>query len=211
MKKILALILALTFVLALASCGAKEDAKDTETKAESNVETTVDTEEIENNENNVVVADTETAKLLAKVWEKFGDDERFFAMGGDFEAMVDNAPGAFGIADAEAVDATLGFPMAEIDKITEAASLMHAMNANTFTGAAYKMADGVDSAALVEAIKTNIMGRRWMCGFPETLIIIEANGCLVTAFGNGEIIENFKTKTLDTIDGANLVVEEAIA
>ena len=85
------------------------------------------------------------------------------------------------------------------------------MNANTFTGAAYKMADGVDSAALVEAIKTNIMGRQWMCGFPETLIIIEADGCLITAFGNGEIIENFKTKTLDTIDGANLVVEEAIA
>ena len=203
MKKILALILALTFVLALASCGAKDDAKETETNANTTVDTTVDTDEYveeEFVEDEVPAPTTDTGILLNNVWATYSEDEMFFPMMGEFE-----------ITDAESIDATLGFPQAELDKITENYYLIHGMNANTFTGAAYKMADGVDSAALVEAIKTNIMGRRWMCGFPETLIIIEADGCLITAFGNGEIIENFKTKTLDAIDGAALVLEEPIA
>ncbi len=153
---------------------------------------------------------SKTVSVLAAGWNTYADDQKFPAMGGDMEAMVDGAPGNYSIADAEALDAVLGFPAASIASIDEAASLMHMMNANTFTGAAYHLVEGTDAAALAEEIKTNILARQWMCGFPETLVIIKADDCLITAFGNGELIENFKTKTLEANAGAELVSESPI-
>jgi hypothetical protein len=50
-----------------------------------------------------------------------------------------------------------------------------------------------------------------MCGFPETLIIVDLGGnTLLTAFGNGQVVEAFKNTTLNTIEGAKLVVESPI-
>ncbi len=192
-----------------------EDKTDVETPSQGGVST-----ENENLDNEIsfgdVVSGTETeaasktVSVLAAGWNTYADDQKFPAMGGDMEAMVDGAPGNYSIADAEALDAVLGFPAASIASIDEAASLMHMMNANTFTGAAYHLVEGTDAAALAEEIKTNILARQWMCGFPETLVIIKADDCLITAFGNGEIIENFKTKTLEANTGAELVSETPI-
>ena len=125
--------------------------------------------------------------------------------------MVETYGGSYGhlwslaMADFPAVIDSL------VTKIDNAASIMHMMNANTFTAGAYHFVSADDASASVETIKSNILARRWMCGFPETLIIVDLGGnTLLTAFGNGQVIDAFKTATLNTIEGSTVVVETPI-
>ena len=183
MKKFLSMLLVVAMVLSLAACGNKEAGKE----------------------------DVAALEVLETVWGAYADDEKFFAMGGDMNNMVDNAPGAYDVADKEGLDATLGFPEASVALIDEAASLIHAMNANTFTAGAYHVTETDEMEMLAGDIEDNIKNRQWMCGFPETLIIVKVGDCtLVTAFGNGEIIETFKTKLLDAYESAEVLAEESL-
>ena len=184
MKRFLAMMLVAAMMLSLVACG-----KDASKGA----------------------ADVTPLDALTKVWETYGEDEMFFAMGGDMNNIVDNAPGAYDVADVEGLDAVLGFPQASVALIDEAASLVHAMNANTFTAGAYHVTDDSEVEMLIEDLKDNIMNRQWMCGFPDTLIIVKVGGStLVSAFGNAEIIETFKTKLLEVHEGAEVVCEESL-
>ena len=97
------------------------------------------------------------------------------------------------------------------DKIDDAASMMHMMNANTFTAGAYHVTAASDVTEVTNAIKDKVMNNHWMCGFPETLIIVQVgDSYLVSAYGNGELIENFKTKLVNTYANAEVVVEESL-
>ena len=159
----------------------------------------------------VEVADS--AQLLNMVWDEFDESQKFAAMGGDFSNPVDGAAGIFNVADVENLTYMLYIPTESVAMVDEAASLIHAMNANTFTGAAFHLTDAADADALVEALKTNILNTQWMCGFPDELVIYVVNGeYVVSAFGNAEIMENFKTKLSEIYgEGAVLAAEEKIA
>ncbi len=147
---------------------------------------------------------------MTAIWGAHAEDQKFAVMGGDFENVVDGAPGAFSIADAAAVDMTLGLPEAEISKVTGAASIVHMMNANTFTAAAYDLAAGTDAAALAETIKGHLAERQWMCGFPEKLVILNANCVVITAFGAGDLIANFVAAAQTAIEGTTVLVDTAL-
>ncbi len=153
---------------------------------------------------------TDAAALLNSVFGLFGEDEKFAAMGGDYENMVEDQAGSFNISDADSFDNMAGFPAAEIGKIDSAATLVHMMNANTFTGAAVHLAEGTDAAALTDAIKTNILNRQWMCGFPERLIVASVQDYLVIAFGHGEIITAFTTHLAEAYPDAETLCDEPI-
>ncbi len=226
MKKLLALILAGAMLLSFAACGGNTDDSETTTEhVQSTQDAAVeDTKAPEATEADTTEAEKETAKapeanaaaadaadLLNKVWATYAEDEKFFAMGGHFSNPVDGAAGKFDVSYVEDLDGSLGLPQASAALIDDAASLMHAMNANTFTGAAYHLKSGTDAAAFVDALKANIQGRQWMCGFPETLLIVTVGDYVVSAFGNGEIIENFKTKLTAQFSAAAIAVEEPIA
>ena len=184
MKKLLALVLSVAMVMSLTACGSKGSQSE--------------------------VADS-PVEVLTKVWETYGDDEKFFAMGGDYVNIVDNAPGAYDIADAEGLDSMLGYPQASVAMIDSAASLLHAMNANTFTAGAYNVTETDEVAMLISDIEENISNRQWMCGFPDTLIIVQiGKNIVVTAFGEAGIIENFKTKLLEVYEGAEVSVEKSL-
>ncbi|MBQ8597664.1 MAG: hypothetical protein IJ409_07750, partial [Lachnospiraceae bacterium] len=62
-------------------------------------------------------------------------------------------------------------------------------------------------------LKDNITTTQWMCGFPDKLAIYTVNGeYVVSAFGNAEVMDNFKTKLEEVYGaGAVLVVEEDLA
>ena len=191
-KKLMCVILAAVMVLGLVGCGAKEEVKE-----EASVQTPVSSSD----------------ELLNKVWDTFGEDQKFPAMGGDFSNPVDNAAGIFNIADVENLTYLLYIPADNVGMIDEAASLIHAMNTNTFTGAAFHLTDAANADALVQALKDNITTTQWMCGFPDKLAIYTVNGeYVVSAFGNAEVMDNFKTK-LEEVYGADavLVVEEDLA
>ena len=185
MKKFSALLLALSMVLSLAACGDKNNAGDGDKPAKP----------------------TSALNILETVWNTYGEDEKFAVVGGDFsEANTrEDAPGVFDLKDRALVDSELGLP--ETAAVDEAASLVHMMNANTFTAAAYH-ATG-DTAELAQQLRDNIMQRQWMCGFPDKLVVAEVGEYVVTVFGADELVDTFMTH-LNGIYGVSATYDEAI-
>lgn len=169
MKKITAILLATLCLLSLAACKKEE-------KTEGNTTS---------------IPDAKT--LLTEVWNQYTEEEKFACGGGSYDAdtYVEDAPGAFPVDNATALNSSLGFPENFADKIDDAASLIHMMNANTFTCGAFRLKDKSDMDTTVEAIQTNIAARHWMCGFPEVLVILTVDNYIVTLFGNEEMINIF--------------------
>ena len=209
MKKKIALLLLTVMTMSLIGCGEKDTTNSNDDVADNDtvVEDTV-TDESENAES----ANAESAVgVLNTIWATYEDENKFAAGGGDSYNMVMDEPGAFDAANTEELDSTLGFPTDYADKIDDAASLMHMMNANTFTSGVYHVTNADDVTAVCDALKENIMNRQWMCGFPETLIIVVVDdNYVISAFGNGEIIENFKNKTTGAFSNATVVYEESL-
>ena len=200
MKKIIAMLLALTMLVAFAGCNNTTAPETTEgTKAP---ETTAAPETTE-----AAAVAASALEILENTWNLFGEDEKFFVMGGDFENMVDGAPGAVNVAGVDFLTGNLIVPEAETANVTEAASLIHAMNANTFTCAAYAVAD---VQAFADAMKTAIQGNHWMCGFPEKLVIAEVGGYVVVMFGHGDAVNPFLTNLQTAYPTTNVLAEEAI-
>lgn len=191
MKKLTAILLTSLTILALAGCG---NGKDSEASNEG--ETSKYTDALE---------------VLNTVLEVYTDDQRFAIAGGDSDNMTMDGPGKFDVTKTDQLDYTLGLPADQAAVIDDAASMLHMMNANTFTGAAYHLTEGTDINAFAEAVKTNILARQWICGFPDKLLIIDVDGrYVITAFGQAEIMETFKTNALSALSDAQVITEEPI-
>jgi len=145
-------------------------------------------------------------EILETVWAQFGEDEKFFVMGGDFDNMVDGAPGK--ATNTDFFSGNLLVPADQIANITDAAAMTHGMNANTFTGAAYAVAD---AKAFATAMQTAIQGNQWICGFPEKLLIAEVGGYVVVVFGHGDAVNPFQTKLTAAYPTTQILVDEPIA
>ena len=200
-KKMMVLLLAASLVLSLVGCG-KKDGGNEGNSGEAAGETAAVTVEV-----------ADSADVLNKVWDTFGEDQKFAAMGGDFANPVDGKAGLFNIADTENLTYMLYIPADNVAMVDEAASLLHMMNANTFTGAAFHLTDATNAQALTDALKSNILSTQWMCGFPDKLLIATVNGeYVVSVFGNAEIMDNFKAKLTEVYgEAAVIVVDENIA
>ncbi len=149
--------------------------------------------------------------VLNAVLAVYEENDKFAVAGGDMENAVMDGPGKFDVSKTEELDMTLGLPADQASSLDDAASMVHMMNANTFTGGAYRLKDGTDVDAFADAVKENIKNRQWMCGFPDTLLIIRVDGSyVITAFGNEEIMDTFKANALSALDGAEVLVEEPI-
>lgn len=158
------------------------------------------------------VAVASAVELLNSVWDQFDEAEKFPVLGGSLDNPVDNAAGEFDLEDVEGLSYNLHLPEVLAENIDEAASLIHAMNAHTFTGAVFHITENTDTEGFVTALKENILNTRWMCGFPDKMMICLVNDeYVVSAFGSEENMENFKGK-LTEIYGKSVVVrvEEAI-
>ena len=210
MKKLIALLLAAVLVMSLVACGTTDNTPETTTEAP--VETT---EAIEGTTEGTVAAPAIEAnaatEILSTIWNAVAEDSRFFAMGGDMENMVDNAPGNYGLTDVEALTATLHVPADQVANIACASSLMHGMMANHFTGSVAKLAEGADAAAYANAVKDAIGSARWMCGMPEKTLIAVIDGQYVfAAFGLNDNIAAFETALAEAYPEAEVVSNDAI-
>lgn len=191
MKKLIAMLLALTCVFGLVACGG--NANNEETAPET-------TEEI--------VKPASALEVLEKTWAAVAEDKKFFAMGGDMNNMVDNAPGAYSLTD-EGLTATLLVPADQVANIDEAASLVHGMMVNNFTFGAFHVTG--DVAAFVEAMHKAISENQWMCGMPEKLIIAVVGGEYVVAgFGINDAVSPFEAAFTATYPDAEMKYNEAI-
>lgn len=208
MKKNLSIILIPLLALSLAACGGNEG----NVNNSSDNQSVSETEESDNGADEEQVSISSALELLTTVWGSYTDDEKFPVAGGDMseENMTTDAPGQFGIDDAGLLDTNLGFPATSVETIDDAASMVHMMNANTFTCGAFHIKNESDAEDLTAAIKDNIMKRQWLCGFPDKLVIVKISDYVVSFFGEKELIDTFKTKLTDTYTLAETICDEPI-
>lgn len=193
MKKLISLVLVLVMVAAMAvGCTGKP------------AETTGSTEP-------EVVVPASALEILTNVWALYGDDEKFFCMGGDFNNPVDNAPGNYSLEDAEMFSYQLYVPADQVANVDQAASLIHGMNTNTFTSGVFHMAEGADANAFATAVRDNVQNAQWMCGFPEKLIVAVIGGeYVLMVFGLNDAVNPFETKLATAYPDAVIAYNEAI-
>ena len=203
MKKICVAILLGVMVLSLGACGKQDDT----------TEITQETETTQENESTQETGvQTSSLEILDTLWGTYEEGEKFAVAGGDSANSVMDKPNTFDVTNSEELDATLGFPAAQAELIDDAASMVHMMNANTFTCGVFHVADAENVTAVTDAVKDNIMNRQWMCGFPDTLIVaVVHDEYVVSAFGHAENMEVFKTKLLASDATATIMYEENLS
>lgn len=192
MKKIIALFLATIIIFTLSGCGSKQD-------------------KTEEGQDSGGTAYAQSLDVLNEIVKVYAEEELFAIYGGDQENAVMDAPGKFDVSKTEELEVTLGLPKELAGKVDDAASMVHLMNANIFTGAAYHLTDETDINAFADSVKANILAKQWICGQPDTLILIDAGGgYIITAYGDAGLIEIFKNNALLALSDSQLIIETPI-
>lgn len=148
--------------------------------------------------------------LLTTVWDAHSEDDKFPVAGGDYAEAVMDAPGSFGLDDAEMVDSVLVMPASMLSKIKSAASLMHMMNANTFTCGVFELNNSADADAVAKAWKEQVATRQWVCGMPDKMIVEQVDNYLVCFFGEEGIVDTFKAKLEASYSGVKTLYDTPV-
>jgi predicted small lipoprotein YifL len=194
MKKIISLILVCVMALSLAACGTKAPA---ETTAPATTEPAVSVES--------------ALAVLEDIWANYGEDEKFFVVGGNMENPVDGAPGNYDMAYAENLSWNLLVPAEQLANVDQAATMIHAMNANTFTSGVVHLTEGTDAAAFAEMMREAIQGNMWMCGFPETLTVaVLEGGYVLIAFGVNDAMNPFMAHFNEAYGNPTMLINEPV-
>lgn len=225
-NKILAILLCGALLAGTAACGNANTGTGNKTDTAGESTEATDSNAADAAGDDVAASDTETdaeqqpeeapvaadaEELLTRIWNAYDESELFPIGGGDYEHTVSDAPGKYDVTKTDDMDAVLGLPKASADLIDDAASIVHMMNANTFTAGAFHLTDAVKQQTLADALKDNIVGRQWVCGFPDVLIVASVgNEYIVSAFGNADNIEIFKTKLQEIYPTAKILYEESL-
>ena len=167
MKKLIAMLLALSMVFAMVACGATEN---TETEPATEV-TTEATEEV-------------TEEATEEVTEEVIEDEivmELSAMETLLNSIIEIQPVEFmgmampvDLTDVDAVKYFTGLDSAE--SVQEAAVFEPMIGSIAFSMVAVQVAEGAEAETVAEAMKSGIDTRKWIC--------VEANDLMVTASGD---------------------------
>lgn len=210
MKRFLVVLLSVAMAFTCIGCGKKEN-KDNKDKTENQ----------ENNVSSVKIKDA--TEILTNTWVEYNNavsEELKFPVGGgnieNFELVVMDTAGKCDTSLEGAKDtltASFCIPTEAIEMTDDVATMMNMMMANNFSSAAYHIADKANVEKVVADIKDATLNNPWLCGFPEKLIVVTVNGdYVVSAFGNGQVIDAFKTAITTVYDDAAVVsVEENLA
>lgn len=150
-------------------------------------------------------------EILTNVWDSYDEEKKFPVAGGDYDNISENAPGKFDVSNTEALRSVLIVPEDVAGMVDDGASLMHAMNANTFTSGAFHIAEAADRGEFTDALKEAVLNNQWMCGFPEEFIVYGiGDAYVVSAFGKSDTIGYFKEQLLKQYPSAEVFVEESL-
>lgn len=189
MKKVISLVLAAMLALSLVACGSTDNGSNA-------------------NDGDYAYAPTSALDLLNVVWDAYGE-EKFAVVGGgpEVENKVEDAPAAFDLTDRSLAEVSLVLP--ETAEVDDAASLVHMMNANTFTAAAYH-ATG-DTTALAGTLRDAVQGNQWMCGFPDKVSVAVVGEYVLVVFGGQEQVDTFMGVYSGICGASTVVYDEAVA
>ena len=59
-------------------------------------------------------------------------------------------------------------------------------------------------------MRENILARRWMCGFPEKLVIVTVGDYIVSVFGHADPVDTFTAKLAAAYPNAKTVSDDPI-
>lgn len=203
-KRILALLLMVMMATALVACSGEDSRTSDEVTENETVqdETDAPAEDSTDAEQEA----TDSVSILSDVWATYGENEKFYGMGGDMNNMVENAPGLFSLDDQDALTATLLVQADAAGMIDEAASLVHGMNLNVFTGAVFHVSDPANVEPFADSMKNSILNNQWMCGSPDQYMLYSVKDeYVVMAFGAVDVLPVFKEKFM-TVHGDNAKV-----
>lgn len=150
-------------------------------------------------------------EILETVWADYAEEEKFSIIGGNIEANIMDAPGNYDMTYAENMTWNLLVPSDRLANVEEAASMIHMMNANTFTCGAFKLT-GTTAADFGAAMKDAILNNQWMCGFPDSLLIRNfGDTYVVVAFGVSDAMTPFEKHLSTVYPGFETMYNEPIA
>ena len=191
MKKMIAMTLVLCMAVSLlAGCGSSKQPETTQPSAEA--------------------VPASALEILETVWGKYTEDEKFSISGGNVESNVSDAPGSYDMTYAENMTYDLLVPADQIQNITEAASMTHMMNANSFTCGVFKLAEGVTAGDFGKVMQSAIQENHWMCGFPDKVVVLTVDEVVVAMYGDEELINSFRDTLTGAYSGAVINFDEAI-
>lgn len=158
-----------------------------------------------------IVGPASSQEILENIWAGYTEDEKVPVIGGNMGSIVENAPGNFDMAYAEEMTYMLLVPADQLMSVTDAASMVHMMNANTFTAGVFHMAEDVITEEFAAAMQNSVQNNQWVCGFPETLVIATVgNEYVVMAFGVNDTITSFRNHLTEAYPEAVILYNEAI-
>lgn len=191
MKKVISMMLAVLTAWSLTACAAR-----TGTDAEQASDGPAD-----------------ALTLLQTVWALYTDEEKFPASGGDYseENMTDGAPGRVGLEDVSSVEYLLSVPSSVLEQADDAASLIHMMNTNSFTCGVLRLNDVDARNEAAQTVKTYIMSKQWMCGFPDKLVVASVGDYLIEVFGLSDFVDPFCEKLKAAYPETVVISEDPIA
>lgn len=150
-------------------------------------------------------------EILETVWADYAEEEKFSIIGGNIEANIMDAPGSYDMTYAENMTYNLLVPTDKIANVEDAASMIHMMNANTFTCGVFKLT-GITAADFGAAMQQAIQNNQWMCGFPDRLLIQSfGDAYVVAAFGVNDAMTSFETHMKEVYPGFETLYSETIA
>lgn len=198
MKKFIALLLCGVLSAGILTGCGKADTKPT-TAPTTETSTEAPTEETK------TTASYESAQALLESVHAAMKEE-FPAAGGD-EAHAAEDVGSFDIsAYGDSFRAQILVDDSLVAQVKpEAATLLHMMNTNTFCAAAMQLTDVANAERFAEDYKTLVQSHHWMCGFPDTVVVLSLGDYILTAYGHDDLIQDFKTAAQGL--GADLLVE----
>lgn len=184
MKKLLTLVLSFVMVFSLVGCGGSGGGNTPEKE------------------------EGDSLSRLTAIWDTFGEDQKFACFGGNQnENPLMGEPGKFDISDTDGMTYLLLIPESVQANVDDAASLIHMMNANNFTGVVFHVKDG-DTAAAAEEVKNAVLNNQFMCGSPEKLVVITSGSYVLYAFGLEQEITTFENGAKEKLDGAEVVYSD---
>ena len=215
MKKITAIFLASVMMLTLmAGCtgGGNTPTEPTQPTQETTQPTQAPTQptQMTTDPTQTLTPTGTSTEVLSKIWELYGENERFACYGGTVEHSVNDAPGDLDMTNTEEITNKYLLPEAQLENVESGASLVHLMNSNIFTAATFKLKEGADVRAAAKALRDNIQKTQWICGQPDHLLVAEVEGQLLMVFAAKEGLDTFRQKLSTAYSSATIIYDEAV-
>lgn len=155
-------------------------------------------------------ATTTAARLLNTIWTQYAQEDRFASYGGTVENSVADAPGDLDMQNTEELTSKYLLPQSVLEQVENGASLVHLMNNNIFTAAAFSLKEGTDMKAPAKALRDNLQKTQWICGQPDRLLIAEVDGHLLMAFAQKEAMDTFRQNLQAAYQNVSILYDEAV-